>query len=251
MKYLFTPIIIWLATTLSRKLGTSIGGWVIALPLTSAPAAYLLAQNEGFRFTEKATLGMLAGTASQVAFAIAYAITAKRYGKNYSLISGTIFFAIATAILRAFKLSAMGALLIVLISIALGIYFFNKAEPTESNSGQVIPTWDLPVRMATATIVVIAVTESAPLIGAHMAGLLSPFPILGATLAYFEHSQSGAKSAIASFRGLVIGLITPAIFFYILTTRIQHNEYAAFVYAAIAAATFQILTGRFLIQKKA
>ena len=251
MKYLFTPIIIWAATILSRKLGTSIGGWVIALPLTSAPAAYLLAQNEGFRFTEKATLGMLAGTASQVAFAIAYAITAKRYAKNYSLISGTILFAITTVILSAFQLNALSALIIVLISIALGIYFFNKTEPEKSNGGKGLASWDLPLRMATATIVVIAITESAPLIGAHMAGLLSPFPILGATLAYFEHSQSGAKSAIASLRGLVLGLITPAIFFYILTTRIQHNGYTAFVYAALAAATFQMLTGRFLIQKKA
>jgi hypothetical protein len=114
----------------------------------------------------------------------------------------------------------------------------------------VIPAWDLPVRMATATIVVIAITEAAPHIGAHLAGLLSPFPILGATLAYFEHSQNGSNAAIASLRGLVIGLLTAAVFFFILTTRIQVNHYAAFAYATLSAATFQLLTGKFLIQKR-
>jgi hypothetical protein len=134
LKYLITPLIIWAATILSRKLGTSIGGWIIALPLTSAPAAFLLAQNEGFEFAQKATLGMLAGTASQVVFALAYAKSTRKFGKNYSLLSGSFLFAIATAALSALKLSSIGALLIVIASILFGIFYFNKTTQKVSSN---------------------------------------------------------------------------------------------------------------------
>jgi len=45
LKYLISPVLILIATLISRRWGNAIGGWLIALPLSSAPAAYLLAQS--------------------------------------------------------------------------------------------------------------------------------------------------------------------------------------------------------------
>src|SRR5437867_9741650 len=79
----------------------------------------------------------------------------------------------------------------------------------------VAPDWDLPVRMVLATGLVLVLTGIAPRIGAHLSGLLSPFPVYAGVLAIFAHRQSGA-GANAVLRGLLLGLFAFASFFLVL-----------------------------------
>ena len=61
MKILIAPALIFVASLLGRRYGNSIGGWLIALPLTSAPVAYVLAHEQGLSFAQTAATGMLTG----------------------------------------------------------------------------------------------------------------------------------------------------------------------------------------------
>ncbi len=68
------------------------------------------------------------------------------------------------------------------------------------------PRWDIPLRMTVATLVVLAITTLAPIIGPHLAGLLLPFPVFAVVLALFTHSSHGPTCAVAVLDGLIIGL---------------------------------------------
>jgi hypothetical protein len=78
LKLLITPLLIAAASLAGRRWGHHVGGWLVAMPLTSGPVAFFLATDHGIPFAAHATVGMLAGTASQVAFALTYRATSRR-----------------------------------------------------------------------------------------------------------------------------------------------------------------------------
>lgn len=238
-----------IATLLARKWGNSIGGWIIALPLTSAPSAYILAQSEGTDFARTAAIGMLAGTASQIFFVLAYRVASTK-GWSIALTSGTTAFAISTLFLAKMNLSVVGAFAIVMVTFAEALQILNRNRTSSTQSPTAIPSWDLPARLVVATIVVFAITQSAPAIGSHFAGLLSPFPILAAIMAVFAHINQGADAANTSLRGLVLGLMTPTAFFFVLANTITTHGNTSFIYATIAGVIAQVISGKVLLTQK-
>lgn len=250
MKILIAPFLILIASLLGRRWGNSVGGWLIALPLTSAPAAYLLAHDQGLEFAQKATVGMLTGTASQVLFALFYFYFAGKFGPAISLFAGIVGFAFATLILAWWNLAALPAFGVVLVSLLIGLVLISKSGYETNKTESKLPAWDLPVRMAAATVVVYLITEFATFLGAHIVGLLSPFPIFAAVLAFFAHINHGANQAKSSLHGLLVGLFTPAIFFFTLSITLVESGYKAFAYATFIALTFQVISGRYLLQRR-
>jgi hypothetical protein len=51
--------------------------------------------------------------------------------------------------------------------------------------------WDIPVRMATATVVVISLKGAATVLGPILSGILASFPVYAGTLATFGHHLEG------------------------------------------------------------
>jgi len=49
--------------------------------------------------------------------------------------------------------------------------------------------------MVAATTVVLLITGLAPVLGPHLAGVLSPFPVCGAVVAIFTHHSHGPTGA--------------------------------------------------------
>ena len=72
IKVAVTPVLIGGSTLSGRRFGHHVGGWLVGLPYTSGPVAFFLATDQGERFAAATAVGMLAATASQVAFALAY-----------------------------------------------------------------------------------------------------------------------------------------------------------------------------------
>lgn len=188
---------------------------------------------------------MLLATASQIIFVISYIFTAK-FGPLLALLSGTISFGFATFTFWQFDLNPYEALLVVLLFLTLGLKLLSGMVQESRNGITNQPKWDLVARMFVATFVVFLITESAPIIGAHTAGLISPFPILAAILAIFAHIQHGKEQAVISLYGLAIGLFTPTMFFFILSSLLTEIGYLSFLYAILAAVIIQIISGKFL-----
>ena len=54
-------------------------------------------------------------------------------------------------------------------------------------------------------------TATAPMLGAQLTGLLSPYPVYAATLAAFAHRLEGPAAARAVLRGGIVGFRLPAL----------------------------------------
>jgi hypothetical protein len=89
--------------------------------------------------------------------------------------------------------------------------------------------------MVTATLLVVLITDAAPIIGPRLSGVLAAFPVYAAILTVFAH-RSGAAPAAAVLRGLLLGLFAFAGFFLVLGLALERAGLALAFIAAIAAA---------------
>jgi hypothetical protein len=78
VKAVLTPVLVGGASLAGRRFGHHVGGRLVALPMTSGPVAFFLATDHGVSFAAGAAVGMLAGTISQVAFALAHGSGVRR-----------------------------------------------------------------------------------------------------------------------------------------------------------------------------
>jgi hypothetical protein len=177
------------------------------------------------------------------AFALAYHATVRR-GQLLPLATGAAAFAVSTVGLSYLNWPAPRTFALVAAALVAGYDLTRPAHRTAETTMPVAtpPRWDIPVRMAVATSVVLAVTALAPIIGAHLAGLLSPFPVFGAVLAVFTHHTHGPAAATAVLDGLITGLAVPAGFFLALALALPPLGLIAFAIAALAALLAQAAT---------
>jgi hypothetical protein len=183
---------------------------------------------------------MLAATISQVAFALAYRVLARR-GRLVPFTAGCAAFAATTVALAYLHWPALPTFALVAATLAVGCTLTRRPDRRTHTAVALAspPRWDIPVRMAAATAIVLAITALAPIIGPHLAGLLSPFPVFGAVLAVFTHHTHGPPSATAVLDGLVIGLAAPAVFFLALALTLLQLGLASFAIATLAALITQ------------
>lgn len=241
MKAAVTPLLIGGASLAGRRFGHQIGGWLVALPMTSGPVAFFLALDQGASFAAGAAVGMLAATLSQVAFALSYGWTSRR-GATRAFLAGAVAFAAATIALSFLHWSAARTFALVLAALGAGYLATRRRTHEPPSEPAQLPRWDIPVRMLAATAVVMFITTLAPVLGSHLAGLLSPFPVFAAVLAVFTHHTHGPTAATQTLDGLVPGLLAPAVFFLVLALTLQHVGLPAFAFATAAAFAAQALS---------
>lgn len=241
VKAVVTPVLIGSASLAGRRFGHHIGGWLVALPMTSGPVAFFLATDQGVSFAAGAAVGMLAGTISQVGFALGYGAIARR-GAGRAFLAGCAMFGAATLGLSFLHWRAPATFALVLAALAAGVTVTRSRTSESSSEPSRLPRWDVPARMLAATAVVVLVTTFAPRLGSHLAGLLSPFPVFGAVLAVFTHHTHDAASAAQVLDGLVLGLLAPAVFFLTLALTLAGLGLWAFGVAAAVAVLVQAAT---------
>ena len=78
LKLVLTPLLVGGSTLAARRWGPAIGGWLIALPLTSGPVLAFLALDHGSGFAAVAAIGSLTGLAGIAVYSAAYHGAARR-----------------------------------------------------------------------------------------------------------------------------------------------------------------------------
>jgi uncharacterized membrane protein (GlpM family) len=238
VKMVVTPVLIGAASLAGRRFGHHIGGWLVALPMTSGPVAFFLAVDQGESFAAGAATGMLAATLSQVAFALAYS-RGSGSGATRAFLAGSAAFAVSTLLLSFLHWTAWEIFALVLCGLVIGYAATRRRASEPSTQATQPPRWDIPVRMVAATLVVVVITSLAPVLGSHLAGLLSPFPVFAAVLAVFTHRTHGSTAAKQTLHGLLLGLIAPAVFFLVLAVTLRPAGLWAFGFASAAAFAAQ------------
>jgi len=86
------------------------------------------------------------------------------------------------------------------------------------------PPWDLPVRMATATAIVLLITGGAEYLGPKWSGLLSPFPVFACIMAVFSQIQGGAVAVRRLLRGMIMGCLGAASFLVVVGFAVERTS---------------------------
>jgi len=243
-KLVATPLLILVATLASRRWGQSLGGWLVGLPLTSGPVAVFLALEHGPVFARSAAIGSLEGTAAHVFFVLGYIRLASGANWVVPLLVGTCAFILSGLTLAGFHLSsiAMTGLDLFLLTGALWLTGISGAADERVQA----PRWDLPLRMAIATLIVLGITSFASMLGPTLSGLAATFPVFATILGIFAHRHGGPLAAQRVLRGLLLGLFSFVGFFLILSETLERaHVVTAFVLATSVA--FAIQWGSFLI----
>jgi hypothetical protein len=186
----------------------------VGFPFTSAPVSVFLTVEQGAAFAASAALGSVASVIAQTVFALAYARSAPA-GWPAALLSGTIAFAAIGLLLYALELPLV-ALVTVSATLLLGALRLMPERSKHAARPVAPPRWDLPSRAVVATILVVALTSVAPLLGPLASGIVSGFPLYATVLAVFAHRAGGGQPAAEVMRGLLTGLFGFAAFFAVV-----------------------------------
>ncbi len=222
LKLILTPLLIALATLAVRRWGFVLGGLFTGLPLTSGPVSFFLALERGPLFAEEGSHGMLLGTIALAAFCVAYARTAR--GPRWLI---PAFMGLCAYSLTAWGLSYVSSSLLVLSMIVLLLLWLAVkaiSSPVSTTSVIDAPWWDIPLRMATATSMVLLITGGAELIGPQWSGILAPFPVFTCIMAAFAQKQNGAAAAHGLLRGIITGCYAAVSFYIIVGLTVERTS---------------------------
>ena len=246
LKLSLTPLLIGGASLAARRWGPAIGGWLVALPLTSGPVALYLALGHGNAFAAGSAKGSIAGLLGDATFALAYGLVARRAGWPVSVACGLAAFA-ATALAMQPVLGAPAVVVFAVVAVAMVVCLLLAVPAPEGNDTAPSPAWDLPARMVVGTAIVLSITAAAQTLGPSLSGLLAALPVYVTVLAVFAHHLEGPGSAIHVVRGLQMGLFGTIVFFLVINSTIERLGIGvAFGAGLLAVAVVQTASLRLL-----
>jgi len=185
-------------------------------------------------FARAAAVGSLAGALAEAAFCLAYGRLVARGPWPLALGSSCLAFAAAALALQHLPLGIAWLLPAVVAALALAFRLIPGGAPRGVAAPP--PRWDIPVRMAVTTGLVLLLTGAAPALGPRLAGLLATFPLYAAILTVLAHRQEGPGPAVQVLGGLLLGLFSFAGFFAVLAALLDRAGMVLGFTAAVGAA---------------
>jgi hypothetical protein len=243
LKLILTPLLIGLISLAERRWGTRVGGWLVGLPLTSAPVSLFIVLELGTTFASHMAVGVLLGLISQAAFCLTYAWLAFRLNWVGSWLIGWGMFGVSTLTLEQLSVtdlsfaSIASVFLSVISALVLVLFLWPRSSTAQVSSRP--SAWGLMVlgRMTVATGFVLLLTGTASLLGPLLSGLLSPLPIFSTVFAVFAHKLQGGNAARQILHGVVVSSFACAVFFLVVIAFIEQWS----PIAVFSAATFSAL----------
>lgn len=248
LKVLLAPALIGLVSLAGRRWGPAVGGWLVSLPLTSAPVMLFLAIDQGSAFASRAAQDTLLGIISVASFCLVYCWFSFRFGWPVSTLAGWGAFFALTFILEGIMFPLLLAFVSVIIFLAIVLIVMPDSQSKDITIDP--PPWDTPLRMLVATAFVLGLTGAAAILGPQLSGLLAPFPMFTTILAVFTHHFQGASVARRLLRGVVAGSFTFVTFFLVISLLVNRWGIAVAFGLAILAALATHSASLFLIRRK-
>jgi hypothetical protein len=237
LKLTLTPLLIGGASLVARRWGPSIGGWIVALPLTSGPILFFLALDHGTSFAAAAVVGTLLGLAAIAGYTMAYAAASPR-GPWPAIVAASIAYVAAGVVVRQISDAPFVILVALVVAAIAGVLRWLPAGST-ARSAAPHPAWDLPARVVVGTGLVIGLTTIAPLLGPVTSGLVATFPVYVSVLAVFTQLRDGRSGALDVLRGLLVGLFGTVAFYGVVRVLVE-SAGAVPTFAVAVALTLAI-----------
>jgi hypothetical protein len=234
LKLFMAPVLIGLVSIAGRRWGPAVGGWLVSLPLTSAPVILFLAIDQGTAFAAGAAQNTLLGIMSVASFCLVYYWFSFRFGWPISMLAGWGAFFALTFILEGIQFPLLLSFVAVIAYLAIILTVMPRSQSKDISINP--PPWDTPLRMLVATAFVVGLTGAAAILGPQLSGLLAPFPMFTTILAVFIHHFQGDNVARRLLRGVVAGSFTFVTFFLVISLLVNRWGIAiAFALAILAA----------------
>jgi hypothetical protein len=235
-KLLLAPACVVGASLAARRWGTRVGGLVGGLPVVGGPILLVLAMIHGRDFGADAAAGSLGGLIALTAFVLAYGHAAPRSHPVASVVAGWSAFLATVLALSFFEMPRGVALGILCVLFATAARALPAAGATEAAAEAPASRWDLPVRALAALVLVLALSAVSGSLGAHLSGLLAPFPIITAVLSVFTHHQAGHDEVQTLLRGFLVGFYGYAVFCFTVAVALPALSIGSAFALAVAAA---------------
>lgn len=234
LKLVVTPLLIGGASLAARRWGPSVGGLIVAFPLTTGPVMLFVALTEGREFAATAVIGTMVGLLSISVYSVVHCRAVGRLGPLPAIaLAGLAYGLAALAFGPLADLPGPVVALAAAAGIAAALRLLPPPAPRRVRRG--LPAWDLPGRVVVGTTLVVVISTIAPLLGPHASGVVASFPLYVSVVAGFAHATEGAASAIEVQRGLLAGLFGTTAFALLLHLAIVPLGIAAAFALAIAA----------------
>jgi hypothetical protein len=252
LKVTLAPLLVLGATFAGNRWGHTVSGWIVGLPLTSAPVILLLALEQGNGFAAMSAGGTILGLGSLSTFSLVYSwlILRLRIGWVYSIVFGWSAFFLSSLLLEDISVSLIVSFTGVMIWLLLVTRLFPKSSyPSVQTGTGHSKIWDTLARMVAAVSLILVITAYAPSLGPRLSGLLTPFPVYTSVLALSIQREQGADSAVQFVRGATVSLFTPAVFFLIVGSLITSlGIILAYSIAIVVSLIVHLLLLRALIK---
>jgi hypothetical protein len=220
LKLTLTPVLIGGASLAARRWGPSVGGWIVALPLTSGPVVLYLALDRGTAFAAGTAEGSIGGLLGDATFALTYGWLARR--ADWPLATAGSFVAFGLTALAVQPLvGGPATVLFAIVALTMAVCLRLAPPEQESAPRRSMPAWDIPARIVVGTSLVLAITAAATVLGPQISGTLAAFPIYVTVLAVFAQRLEGPEQAMGVARGLQVGLFGTIVFFLVVTSTID------------------------------
>jgi hypothetical protein len=246
-KLLLSPLCVVAVSWAGRRWGTALAGLLGGLPVVAGPILLVETLIHGRGFGADAAAGTLLGLVALTAFVVVYGRAAVGSGPATSVLRGWAAFLAGVAVLSVVRPPPVLSLVLAAASFALGRRLLPPPPPAPGPPAAP-PWWDLPARAATALALVVVLTGISGALGAHLSGLLAPFPVMTSVLAVFTQIDGGAAQVDILLRSFLVGFHGFAAFCFVLAVALPGcSTAAAFALASAAALATQaaiFATGR-------
>jgi uncharacterized membrane protein (GlpM family) len=200
LKMAMTASIVVVASVAVERSGPFFGALIAALPTAAGATYIILALEHPPDFIAASAVGSAAANAAVAIFALAYAVLAQRHGVVLSITVATLIWFAAAAALRLVDWTPASALalnaVVFSFTIPASARYRRLAVPREKLKRR---RYDLPLRAATAALVVALVTTASHRIGSFVSGMFAVFPIVMGSFAVIMHPRVGGPAAAAVF----------------------------------------------------
>jgi hypothetical protein len=234
-KLLLSPICVVAVSLAGRRWGMRVAGVLGGLPVVAGPILLVETLLHGRGFGAEAAAGTLQGLAALTAFVVVYGRVAAASGPSPSVLCGWAAFLLGVAVLSPLRPPPLVSLVVVAACFALGLRLLPPV-PSSSASVALPPWWDLPGRALAALGLVLTLTALSGALGAHLSGLLAPFPIITSVLAVFTHAHGGFAQVGVLLRNFLFGFYGFAAFCFVLALALPGLSTAAAFGLAVAGA---------------
>jgi len=249
LKLILAPLIIGFASLAGRKWGPAVSGWIVGMPLTSGPVIFFVTLSNGKDFAAAASLGVLSGGLSLVAYALTYSWLAVKFPWWVSIAGSLLVFSISTLLLQNFIFPLLPIFVLVCMALVIGLRLMPK-DGVQKEAENKPRKWDIPARIFIGTSFILLLTGIAPYIGSRLTGLLTTIPLYVTILAIFAHRNQGSAAAAHVQRGLLYGMFAFTGFFIILNLVLERVNLAVAFGAAILSALVIQGSSLFILRQK-